>query len=205
MGLRNMDNTRTPTVLIDNGQSQLWIVENYTQDLYPELSQLPLVHEPPIMVRGKQCNQRRDIGFFSDASIGYEYSGQTMHSQPLSAAPVLQQLLPMVNQSLGTTFNGILVNRYSNGEKYIGPHSDNEKHLDKGGKNMVAGIAYGPGIRKFRIRDKRTNEIVLDYEHTPRTLIIMQNNFQKDFTHEIPVQKKVTGERISITFRHHTQ
>lgn len=151
---------RTPAVLIDNGNSKFWVVENYTQDLYPELSQLLLVHEPPITVRGNQCHQRRDIGFFSDTSIGYEYSGQIIHSQPLSTAPALQQLLPAVNQSLGTSFNGILVNRYINGEKYLGAHSDNEKYLDKGGRNMVAGIAYGPGIRKFRIRDKSTKEIV---------------------------------------------
>lgn len=127
-----------------------------------------------------------------------------MPAFPLSSAPLLQHLLPGVNQSLGTHFNGILVNHYINGEKYIGAHSDDERGLDKGGRNMVAGIAFG-AIRKFRIRNKQTKAIVLDYPHTPGTLIVMEGDFQKEFTHEIPIEKKVKEERISVTFRHHIE
>lgn len=194
-----------PKVLIDNGRSKFWIIENYTPDLYTSLIQLNLAYEPPITVMGRQCNQRRNIGFFSDESGGYNYSTQTMPSQPLTTAPVLQNLLLALNTSLGTNFNGILVNHYINGEKYLSAHSDDERTLDKTGRNMVAGLAYGPGIRTFRIRDKSTKKIVLDYQHLPCTLIVMEGNFQKDYTHEIPVQKKIKDDRISITFRHHTQ
>lgn len=74
------------------------------------------------------------------------------------------------------------MNQYSNGA-----HNNDESCLDKGwGRNIVAGIACG----SVRIRDKKTNQIVLDYEHTPGTLIVMEGNFQKEFTHEIPVQKR---------------
>jgi len=31
----------------------------------------------------------------------------------------------------------------------------------------------------------------------------MQGEFQKEFTHEIPIQKKILDERISLTFRKH--
>ncbi len=195
----------TPTVLIDNGRSQLWAIENYTQDLYPYLQQLTLLEEPPIMVRGRQCHQRRNIGFYSDESIGYEYSNQMIPSQSLSGAPIMKWLLTEVNKSLGTKFNGILVNQYINGEKYLSAHSDNENGLDKTGRNMVAALCYGPGVRTFRIRDKVTNNIVLDYQHQPRTLLIMEGQFQSDYQHEIPIQKKVKEERISLTFRHHTK
>jgi alkylated DNA repair dioxygenase AlkB len=194
-----------PEVLIDTGDSKFWVIKNYTKDYYEELAQLQLVEEPPINIMGKQCHQRRNIGFFSDTSIGYEYSRQTMYSKPLSMAPVLQHLIPAINTSLSTNFNGVLVNRYINGEKYIGAHSDDEKALDKNGRNMVVGLAYGPGVRTFRIRDKETKKIVLDYLHEPCTLIVMEGNFQKCFTHEIPMQKRVQGDRISITFRNHTK
>lgn len=196
-----------PRVLIDTGRSRFWVIENYGPDLLPYLRQVPLYEEPPIVVMGRQCRQRRNVGFFSDESKGYKYSGQFMPSFPLSAAPVLQELLPQLNQSLGTTFNGILVNSYVNGEKHLGYHSDDENGLDKGGKRMVVGIAYG-AVRTFRIRKKekgKAGEIVLDYPHTPRTLIVMEGEFQSEFTHEIPIQKKVKEERISITFRHHTE
>ena len=35
-------------------------------------------------------------------------------------------------------------------------------------------------------------------------ILHMGGDFQKEFTHEIPVQKRITGSRISFTFRYHT-
>lgn len=194
-----------PQILIDTGTSRLWIAENYTPDYYQELTQVFVHEEPPIVIMGRPCRQRRNVGFYSDDSRGYKYSGQFMPADPLANAPILQTLLPKINQSLGTTFNGILVNQYINGTKYLSAHSDDESGLDKGGRKMVAGLCYGPGIRTFRIRDKTTKQIVLDYQHNPCTLLVMEGDFQKQFTHEIPQQTRVLSERISITFRHHTE
>lgn len=125
-----------------------------------------------------------------------------MKSLPLSNVDLFPLLLEEVNNSLNTNFNGILVNRYINGEKYLSAHSDDEHGLDKNNK-MVVGLSYRSGVRKFRIRDKITKKIVLDYEQQPGTLVVMQENFQNEFTHEIPIQKKIKDERISITFRNH--
>jgi alkylated DNA repair dioxygenase AlkB len=193
-----------PEILIDTGQSQFWVIPNYTPDYYQHLKDLPVLKEPPILIFGKWRNQRRDIAFFSDESQGYQYSGQLMHSTPLNTSPLLQQLLPAINQSLSTNFNGILLNKYQNGEKYLGSHSDDESGLDRNNR-MVAGLSYGPGVRKFRIRDKQTNKIVLDYQQHPGTLVVMQGAFQDQFKHEIPIEKRVKGERISLTFRNHIE
>jgi len=185
--------------LILTEQSALWVVENFTEDLYDHLKDVFCYTEPPL---GNGWIQRRDISFFSNESIGYEYSKQIMKSLPLENVPIFPLLLEEINNSLNTNFNGILVNRYKNGEKYLSAHSDDENGLDKKNK-MVVGLCYGAGIRKFRIRDKITKKIVLDYDQQPGTLLVMQGNFQQQFTHEIPVQKKVKDERISITFRNH--
>lgn len=85
----------------------------------------------------------------------------------------------------------------------IGAHSDNEAGLDKNNK-MVVGLSYGPGIRTFRIRDKETNKIVLNYKQEPGTLLCMCGEFQTYYTHEIPKELKIKEERISLTFRCHT-
>ena len=66
---------------------------------------------------GKTCNQRRNVGFFSDDSIGYKYSKKLMESNPLSAD--LADLLVEINKILGTSFNGILVNKYMDGKTII--------------------------------------------------------------------------------------
>ena len=190
-------------VLIETDKSKLWVSPDFTPDYMDEFSKLELNIEPPIFVYGKKHKHPRNVGFYSDQSIGYRYSGQLMKAKPLFDEKRLQQVLDQTNQSLGTNFNGILVNQYMNGQHYIGAHGDDERGLDKTGKNMVACISYG-AVRKFRIRNKSDRNIVLDYDHKPCTLLVMEGDFQKEFTHEIPVQKNVKEQRISLTFRHHT-
>jgi alkylated DNA repair dioxygenase AlkB len=120
-----------------------------------------------------------------------------MKSKPFSQG--LKYLLEYINTKFGAMFNGILVNYYVDGNEYIAKHSDDEKTLDDTGVIMVS---YG-AIRKFRIREKKTNKIVKDVLTEPNKIIQMSGNFQKEFTHEIPVEKKVKGCRYSFTFRRH--
>jgi len=155
-----------------------------------------LIENPEIMVFGKTCNQHRSIGFFSDTSIGYYYSKQLAKSQPLNE---LKQLLDIINVLFDMVFDGILVNRYKDGEDYISAHSDDEKGLTDAG---VIILSFG-ATRKFRIRDKNTKKIVLDVPLISGQIIQMSGNFQKEFTHEIPIEKRVKGERYSFTFRQH--
>jgi len=107
-----------------------------------------LLENPEIEVYGKRCYQHRSIGFFSDESSGYKYSKKFMKSQQLS--PSLKELLNIINLKFNLNFNGILVNRYENGEDYISAHSDDEKCIKV---NDVISISWGQS-RNFRIRDK---------------------------------------------------
>ena len=198
------------TTHIKTSTSSLWSVFDYTQELYPYLKKLPLVERPPIKIYGRECRQARDVGFFSNESIGYNYSNQIILSTKFDNYPWLLELMIKVNGSLGSKFNGLLINRYRNGNDYISAHSDDESGLDPNLK-IVAGIAYGPkdGERIFRIRkktsEKTTNPIELDIINNSKMLLVMQGDFQKEFTHEIPKQTKVKGERYSVTFRHHVE
>lgn len=156
-----------------------------------------LIHNPPVVVYGRQCNQHRSIGFFSNESIGYRYSGQLAESCPLTDN--LAELLNLINAEFRASFNGILVNKYATGEDYIGKHSDDEKELTNVG---VVCVSYG-AVRKFRIRNKETGKIVMDVPTNSGEILVMGGDFQKEFTHEIPVEKKIKGARISFTFRKH--
>ena len=156
-----------------------------------------LLVKPAIRLYGKTVHQQRNVGFFSDESIGYYYSGQLAKSKPMK--PHLAELMKQINGRFGTEYNGILVNNYDDGNNYIGDHSDDEKTLDKGG---VIAISYG-AVRKFRIRDKLTKKIIIDVPTTSNGIIHMGGDFQKEFTHGIPVEKTVKGARYSLTFRKH--
>jgi alkylated DNA repair dioxygenase AlkB len=73
--------------------------------------------------------------------------------------------------------------------------------LDKSG---VVAISYG-ATRKFRIRDKITKEIVVDIPTLSNNIMHMGGDFQKEFTHEIPIEKTVKDARYSFTFRNHNK
>ena len=158
-----------------------------------------LILNPPIKVYGKDCIQHRSIGFFSDTSIGYYYSGKLAKSQKLTTS--LQELLDLVNQKFSANFNGILINKYLDGNDYIGKHSDDESNLSNIG---VVSVSFG-AVRKFRIRNKLTNKIMLDIPTNPNVIIHMGGDFQKEFTHEIPIEKKIKEVRYSFTFRKHNK
>lgn len=152
---------------------------------------------PEIKIYGRKLNQNRDIGFYSDESKGYQYSGTIAKSKPLTEN--LKYLLEGINKYFESEYNGILINCYNDGTQSIGKHSDDEKFLDKTG---VIAISYG-ATRKFRIRDKQTGKIVKDLYTHSNQVIHMSGDFQKEFTHEIPVEKKVLSTRYSLTFRKH--
>ena len=146
----------TATTIIETDNSTLKQYE------FPELVEIlpacveeiagKLIHHLEIKRFGKTFHQNRDIGFFSDDSIGYHYSGQLAPSIPLTSN--LQVLLQFVNKEFGAEFNGILVNYYENGNETIGAHSDDERNLDSVG---VVSVSYG-ATRKFRIRHKSTKK-----------------------------------------------
>tara|TARA_B100001741_G_C16540317_1_gene594017 strand:- start:1060 stop:1638 length:579 start_codon:yes stop_codon:yes gene_type:complete len=184
--------TDSSSLVIHSLKDTSYIVDNSVSDIKSLLNDYP-----EIIVYGKKCLQRRSIGFFSDESLGYKYSGKIEKSQPLTQN--LKLLLNYINKKFESDFNGILVNKYNDGNDYISDHSDNEKEIsDKG----VISVSYG-AVRKFRIRNKITKKIVQDIPTENYQIIEMAGNFQKEFLHGIPIEKKVKEERISFTFRKH--
>lgn len=159
-----------------------------------------LTHHPEVVMYGRVCHMQRSVGFFSDESIGYRFSGQLAASQPLF--PELKELLQYVNERFDARFNGILVNKYESGEEYISKHSDDESALDPTAGVLVISVG---AVRTFRIRNKGNNNIVINVPTSVDHILQMCGDFQKEFTHEIPVEKRVEGARFSFTFRHHTQ
>lgn len=156
--------------------------------------------KPEILVFGKVCHQQRSIGFYSDTSKGYNYSTTLTPSKKMH--PCLRELLIYVNNKFDFDYNGILINKYIGGEEYIGKHSDDERGLEP--RVGVVALSYGE-IRKFRVRNKVTGNIEVDLPTDPTKIIQMAGNFQKEFTHEIPVEKTKKGTRYSFTFRKHLE
>lgn len=188
-------------------QANMWQVEGFltteeAESLFVDISddEFPLDVDPKVFVHGKECSTHRRTRFFSDHSEGYRFAGQIALALPLDTHPLFPSLLKRVNEFTGCKFNGILVNHYRDGTDYIGKHRDSTTTLYNG---VVAAVSIGEP-RIFRVRDYESGTIIGDYPKVSGSLMVMDGDFQEILTHEIPVQKKVTGGRISLTFRYHT-
>lgn len=192
------------------------------------LEKLPYAVHPPITVYGREAHQPRDIIFLSDESAGYRYSGQFMHSTSFDdASLIILDLMRYVNLAFDASFNGVLINRYVNGDDCLGAHSDEETDLDP--TAGVVSISLG-ATRIFRVREKRAHEsprkrakgtrvhqsiakvstrmindriASFDVPLRDKQLVVMRGDFQKEYTHEIPRQKKICAVRYNLTFRCH--
>lgn len=205
--------------LIKTPLSKLRVIDNYLieeecQNLIDHIHSLQFNIEPKILVRGVECTTHREMLFVSSDSEGYKFSGQISKDSPMTKE--LGDLIKRINKEFDTEFNGILLNKYRSGDDYIGAHSDDRKGLSQ---DSVVMISLG-ATRIFRIRPKKEKIFItklgseengscevtkFDIEVKNGQFLVMAGKFQDEFTHEVPVQKRVKEERISLTFRYHKE
>lgn len=192
----------TPEIILQVPGYYVWIARDICPDFFDELNRLPLVSRPPICIRGKEYRQRRDIQFFSDEVSSYRYSGIEAKAAPMVSHPLLGHITAYLNRHLETNFNGVLVNRYRDGEDYISSHSDAEENLgtDRHGQHVVAGMSFGSS-REIQFHDAKTGTHLLTYTLPGRSLYVMVGD-QRLVKHGIP-RCKNRGPRISLTWRRH--
>lgn len=162
-------------------------------------------HNEPCMTPMNQIGvMRRGVGFLSDESKGYFFSGTCVFAQKLT--PGWKEILDAVNAELGADWNAMLLNEYDPKKEpnnHIGAHSDDERALDASAG--VFAISIGEP-RTFRITRAGTTKVerVLDVETYDGQCLQMRGaQFQKRFKHEVPRKAKAAGKRVSITFRKH--
>ena len=120
----------------------------------------------------------------------------------------LQKIKTKVEEYTGKTFNFVLLNRYKDGESYIGAHRDDEKEL--GDDPSIACITFG-AERDFVFAPYRfiplpdpnleltNNKINIVLEHG--SLCVMLDKTNTYWTHCIPKRSKIKLPRVSLTFR----
>jgi alkylated DNA repair dioxygenase AlkB len=178
-----------------------------TADFYlTHIGTLKLIKDMEFVMFGKTVHMRRSMGFFSDESKGYAFSGVMVAAQPLTKE--FKHILDHINELCGVKFNAILVNVYEGKDEYLSAHSDEKRTLASG---MVAAICLGES-RIFRVRNKVDKSIVADIPTKHGQFILMRGTFQDQFLHEIPKGAKLGaklggtgGIRVSLTFRCHAE
>ncbi|QGG79682.1 alpha-ketoglutarate-dependent dioxygenase AlkB [Litorivicinus lipolyticus] len=130
-------------------------------------------------------------------AVTYRYSGRVLEPRPLS--PLLCSLREQVERTLGMRFNHVLINRYRDGNDYMGWHRDNEPEL--GSDPTIASLSLGQA-RPFQMRTLAKTD-PHEWLLESGSLFVMQPGCQRYWQHQLPKRalSRIPGERINLTFR----
>ena len=116
--------------------------------------------------------------------VGTDYSGWQIQKKGKTIQGKIQKVT-------GQKFNFVLMNRYEDGQQYMGWHRDNER----GWSTEIASLSLG-AERRFLLDESTADErLVVKLEHG--SLIC----FDGSMKHCLPKTKSDLGFRINLTFR----
>ena len=166
-----------------------------------ELLKNTLLTETPwrqnkIQLFGKIHDEPRLTQLYGDADIAYGYSGIEFNALPWT--DTLKQIKADVEQAAGTTFNVCLINQYRNGQDSNGWHADNEKEL--GTNPTIASVSLGQE-RFFHLKHNSNKDWRFKFPLENGSLLIMENQTQHTYKHQIAKTKREIDLRINLTFR----
>lgn len=150
--------------------------------------------QEPVKIFGKEVMQPRLTAWYGEKD--YRYSGITMKAKPFDK--VLQAIKYKVENFVGETFNGALLNLYRNGSDSMGWHRDNEKML--GTNPIVVSVSFG-GTRKFLLRNYNDRSISMELGLQHGSLLLMFGETQNCWQHAVPKSRSQADPRVNITFR----
>ncbi len=149
-----------------------------------------------IRMYGKELPLPRLSAWYGDSAKHYTYSGITLN--PLPWTKELLQIKERIEAEAGVTFTSVLLNRYRDGQDYVGWHADDEKEL---GKNPVIGSVNFGATRKFQLRRIDDHKEKFEVELKHGTFLVMQGSTQHYWQHQVPKTALKIGERLNLTFR----
>ena len=152
--------------------------------------------EEDIRVYGKIYKQPRLTAFFANNQKRYGYSNISMTPQPFT--PLLELIKTKVEAATETHFSSCLLNLYRDGQDSNGWHADDEKEL--GLNPVIASVSLG-AERAFHLKHKKIKNLKHKLNLQNGSLLLMKNETQHHWLHQIPKTKKPLGKRINLTFR----
>ncbi|XP_054749383.2 DNA oxidative demethylase ALKBH2-like [Lytechinus pictus] len=156
-----------------------------------------------IKVYGKWHDIPRKQVAHGDAGVTYKYSGVTVPAKPW--IPLLLEIRDRIQEVTGFKFNFVLINRYADGNNYMGEHRDDEKDLVS--TSPIASLSLGQN-RDFIFRHceargsqakRKIPPVKVELEHG--SLLMMNYPTNVYWYHSLPVRKKALNTRVNMTFR----
>lgn len=197
---------------LPHGQSWLEVYPQLPLDLCMDSKTYARVWDlhPSELAQGMMFGHMKTFPRYTQAyEYNYKFSGTDHPNQPLTD----EFLIKLLNYArLGFPVGaklGVLINWYRDGDDYIGPHSDNEKHLIKGSPiysfSFVSDINDPGAIRTFVVESnpKKCGPGYPSHTELPmahNSLIKMCGQTQMYYKHSVP-KLLTTKSRINVTIR----
>ncbi|EKE72369.1 alpha-ketoglutarate-dependent dioxygenase AlkB family protein [Gallaecimonas xiamenensis] len=161
--------------------------------LYGQLKEQLNWTQPELTVFGKSHPIPRMQAWVGDPEAHYTYSSRPFAPAPWH--PLLQGLAQQLSAFFKQPFNSVLANYYRDGKDHMGWHSDDEPELGP----VIAMISLGAQRDlAFRPRGPGASfKVALP----SGSLLLMGPGLQQGWQHGLPNRARVTGGRISLTFR----
>lgn len=137
----------------------------------------------------------RKTAWYGDAGISYKYSNQNHIA--LAWTNTLKEIKNKIEHYGAASFNSVLLNWYRNGQDSMSWHQDNEPEL--GQNPIIASVSFGV-CRNFQLQhifSKQKIDIFLENG----SMLWMGGSTQHFWKHQLPKTKKITSDRINLTFR----
>ena len=147
------------------------------------------------VIFGKHYITRRKTAWYGDGPFNYTYSKIKRTALPWTNE--LLEIKHVVENNESTKFNSCLLNFYHDGDDGMGWHADNEKELKK--NSVIASVSLG-AERKFSFKHKKNKEKI-DLILGNGSLLVMKEQIQTHWMHQLPKSKKIKEPRINLTFR----
>jgi alkylated DNA repair dioxygenase AlkB len=172
------------------------LAQTDTQVLQRLMAEVPWRSEEVVMW-GRRVPQPRLTAWYGDAGASYAYSGIQLH--PLPWTPILLDIKSRIEETVGSTFNSVLLNYYRDHHDSIGFHSDDEPEL--GERPVIASLSLGEE-RTFVLKHKRVKFVGLVHLRLASgSLLLMKGDTQHYWRHGISKENRSCGPRINLTFR----
>ena len=146
--------------------------------------------EERIKLFGRERLVPRLVAWSGAAGLDYRYSGRSHQTDGWD--PKLIPLRDRLQDSLATTFNFVLMNRYRYGSDSMGWHTDDEATLT----GWIASVSLGEE-RRLLLRDGNGETNRLSLAHGSMLALRVVDRIP----HALPKTRRCIGERINLTFR----
>ena len=160
-----------------------------------------------IKLYGKEFYVPRKQVAFGDPGTYYNFSGIKVDAISWDNDEIISKVLKKIKDKVelftGKKFNFVLINRYADGNDYIGFHKDDEKQL--GDEPYIVGVSFG-AERDFIFKadnfiPKNMPEKI-ELKLDDGSIIMMDHPTNDYWKHSIPKRANVKKPRISLTFRY---